>query len=124
MSARIRLQAYLEDERIKKVHDRVKSAFDGRDFVAHGWDHIYRDIINAIWIGEAESADIQIVLPAILLHDIGFLYNPDPAVHNVIGAEKCVEWLDDWSEVGQKKISGCILLHKSQQRNRRQKRRY
>ena len=33
MSARIRLQAYLEDERIKKIYDGVKSAFDGRDFV-------------------------------------------------------------------------------------------
>ena len=48
MSARIRLQAYLEDERLKKVHNRVKSAFDSRDFVAHSWDHIYRDTINAI----------------------------------------------------------------------------
>jgi len=112
MSARIRLQAYLEDERIKKIYDGVKSAFDGRDFVAHSWDHIYRDTINAIWIGEAENADMQIVLPAILLHDIGFLHNPDPAVHNVIGAEKCLEWLDDWSEVEKKVIVDCILCHK------------
>ena len=112
MSARIRLQAYLENERLKKVHKRVKSAFDSRDFVAHSWDHIYRDTINAIWIGEAEGADMQIVLPAILLHDIGFLHNPDPAVHNVIGAEKCVEWLDDWSEGDKKKIVDCILCHK------------
>jgi uncharacterized protein len=112
MSANKRLQAYLEDEPIKKVHDRVKSAFDCCDFVAHSWDHIYRDTIHAIWIGESEGADMQIVLPAILLHDIGFLHNPDPAVHNVIGAEKCGEWLNDWSEAEKKKIADCILCHK------------
>jgi uncharacterized protein len=112
MSANRRLQRYLEDERIKKVYDRVKSAFDERDFIAHSWDHVYRDTINAIWIGEAGGADMQIVLPAILLHDIGFLDNPNPAVHNVIGAEKSVNWLDEWGESDKKKIADCILCHK------------
>jgi len=51
-------------------------------------------------------------LPAILLHDIGFLHNPDPAVHNVIGAEKCMDWLGDWSDTEKEKISDCILCHK------------
>ena len=110
----VKLKNYLEIKRIKKVHDNVQTAFKQRPLIAHNWDHIYRDTINAIWIGEAEGADMEIVLPAILLHDIGFLHNPDPAVHNVIGAEKCVAWLDDWCAADRKKIADCILTHKGQ----------
>jgi uncharacterized protein len=112
MSARTKLKKYLEIKRIKDIHGKVKTAFEQHDLVAHSWDHVYRDTINAIRIGEAEGADMQIVLPAILLHDIGFLHNPDPAAHNVIGAEKCADWLGDWSEAEKKKISDCILCHK------------
>jgi len=112
MSARKRLEGYLVDERIKMVHDSVKTAFESQDFLAHNWDHIYRDTINAVWIGEAEGADMQIVLPAILLHDIGFLYDPDPAVHHILGAEKCADRLGDWSAAERQKIADCILSHK------------
>lgn len=112
MTAGTRLKKYLEIKRIKNIHDEVKIAFGQHDLVAHSWDHIYRDTINAIWIGEAEGAAMEIVLPAILLHDIGFLHNPDPAVHNVLGAQKCVDWLGEWSEAEKKKISDCILCHK------------
>lgn len=112
MSARAKLQSYLENERIKIIHDKVKTAFENRDFIAHNWDHIYRDTINAIWIGEAEGADMQIILPAMLLHDIGFLYNPDPAIHHRIGAEKCKDWLNDWSAAEKTRITYCILSHK------------
>ena len=112
MSARTRLQGYLANRRIKMIHDSIKTAFESRDFIAHNWDHIYRDTINAIRIGEAEGADMQIVLPAILLHDIGFLHNPDPAVHHIIGAEKCADWLGGWSEAEKQKIADCILTHK------------
>jgi uncharacterized protein len=112
MSARTRLEGYLADKRIKMIHDSVKTDFESRDFIAHNWDHIYRDTINAVRIGEAEGADMQIVLPAILLHDIGFLYNPDPAVHHRIGAEKCADRLGDWSAAERQKIADCILSHK------------
>jgi uncharacterized protein len=112
MSARARLKKYLEDKRLKNVHDEVKAAFKQHGLIAHNWDHIYRDTINAIWIGEAEGAVMEIVIPAILLHDIGFLYNSDPAVHNIIGAEKCVDWLDGWSPIEKKSVSDCIRCHK------------
>ena len=92
MTAGTRLKKYLEIKRIKNIHDEVQIAFAQHDLAAHSWDHIYRDTINAIWIGEAEGAAMEIVLPAILLHDIGFLHSPDPAVHNVLGAQKCVEF--------------------------------
>ena len=56
MSANTRLKKYLEIERIRNIHDRVKTAFEQHDLVAHSWDHISRDTINAIWIGETEGA--------------------------------------------------------------------
>jgi HD superfamily phosphodiesterase len=112
VSAKAKLNKYLEVQRIKNVHDAVKTAFERQGLIAHSWDHIYRDTINAIWIGEAEGAVMEIVIPAILLHDIGFLHNPDPAVHNIIGAEKCTDWLNDWTDVQKKKISDCIRCHK------------
>jgi uncharacterized protein len=112
VSASTKLKKYLEDKRLKIVHDEVKAAFEQHDLIAHNWDHIYRDTINAIWIGEAEGAAMEIVIPSILLHDIGFLHNPDPAVHNVIGARECSKWLVGWSDVDKKKISDCILCHK------------
>ena len=112
MSARKQLERYLADKRVKLIHDSVKTAFESRDFIAHNWDHIYRDTINAIRIGEAEGADMQIVLPAILLHDIGFLYHSDPIVHHRIGAEKCADWLNGWSDAEKAGITACILSHK------------
>jgi len=51
MPASTRLKKYLGIKRIRKVHDAVKAAFEQHDLVAHSWDHIYRDTINAIWIG-------------------------------------------------------------------------
>ena len=51
MSATSAFKKYLAIKRIKKVHDAAKAAFEQNDLVAHGWDHIYRDTINAIWIG-------------------------------------------------------------------------
>ncbi len=53
MAAGTRLKKYLEIKRIRNVHDKVKTAFEQDDLLAHSWDHIYRDTINAIWIGEA-----------------------------------------------------------------------
>ena len=112
MSARARFQKYLDIDRIKKIHDNVHDAFVERGPLAHNWDHIYRDTINAVWIGEAEGAGMDIVLPAILLHDIGFLYDPNPLHHHMIGSEKCRDWLSDWTEPDKARIADCIKSHK------------
>lgn len=112
MSATERLQKYLETERIGRLYNALKTAFETRGPFAHNWDHTYRDTINAVWIGEAEGADMDIVVPAILLHDIGFLYEPDPYTHHVVGADQCPEWLADWSAAEAQMIADCIRSHK------------
>ena len=116
MTGKDRLQQYLTINRIIRLYERAKKSFAEKNLIAHGWDHIYRDIINAVVIGEQEQANMDIVLPATILHDIGFLYNPNPSTHNQVGAERCVEWLAEWSEEETERIARCILVHKGKMR--------
>ena len=116
MNGRERLQPYLGIDRIACLYHRAEKSFAEKKLPAHGWDHVYRDIINAVLIGEQEKANMDIVLPAMILHDIGFLYDPNPSVHNRIGAEMCREWLTEWNEEEKQRIARCILVHKGKMR--------
>lgn len=107
-----RLAVYLRDDQVLNLYEYTKARFENSGLIAHNWDHIYRDIINGICIGETEGADMDIVLPATILHDIGFLYDPDYRIHHTVGAEKCSEWLKDWDDNRIEKISRCIRAHK------------
>lgn len=108
------LKKYLREPRIKKIYDRARREFGKNGPIAHNWDHVYRDLLNAIWIGEAEGADMSIVVPAIILHDIGFLYDSRKEKHAEIGAKKVYEWLNkkEWTKEEQDHISDCIATHK------------
>ena len=107
-----KLEKYLQNPKLQQLYDYTHQRFEASDLIAHKWDHIYRDIINAIWIGESEGAQMSIVLPAMILHDIGFLHNPDFRRHHRIGAERCPEWLTGWDAPQVALIAGCILCHK------------
>ena len=91
------------------------------DLVAHNWEHIYRDILNAIVIGETEKADMSIILPAITMHDIGFLYRGTGKTHAVIGAKKLPEYLKKIKVSYPLKIlnhiAACIRTHKGSMHN-------
>lgn len=106
------LHKYLKVKRNHNLFDKVKTRFEKDGPIAHNWDHIYRDTLNAIWIGEQEKANMEIIFPAILLHDIGFLYSPDPTIPHTLGTQKCFEWLKDWLPEEQDQISSCIRAHK------------
>ncbi len=118
-----KLQAYLGADPIyKAVYAYTKQRFDAAaDLVAHNWEHIYRDTLNAIEIGEAEGADMHIVLPAIAMHDIGFLYGATGKTHGAIGAEKLSEYLQkggiDYSSEEVAKLAACIRTHKGSMLN-------
>jgi uncharacterized protein len=113
-----KLEGYLTaDSRYKKIFEHTKARYEAAaNLTAHNWEHSYRDTLNAIVIGEAEGADMKIVLPAITMHDIGFLYGAIGKTHGVIGAEKLPDFLKEagvvYSEEDVKKISDCILTHK------------
>lgn len=113
-----KLDKYIaEDERYKTVYTHTKQRFEAAtELVAHNWPHCYRDALNAIVIGEAEGADMSIVLPAITMHDIGFLYGASPEQHGEVGADYVKEFLEEagahYSDEQIEKIANCIRTHK------------
>jgi uncharacterized protein len=113
-----KLQQYLEgDNRYRAVFTYTKQRFhEANHLGAHNWEHAYRDTLNALVIGEAEGADMSIVLPAATMHDIGFLYGATGKTHGAIGADKLPEFLQDagvdYSAEDIKDIADCIRTHK------------
>jgi HD superfamily phosphodiesterase len=106
----------LKDVDFAKVYKKVRFDFDRSNLTAHNWEHIFRDICNAIVIGEAEHADMRVVLPAITMHDIGFLYGATGKTHGAVGAEKLREYLAgeelSYSDLELVHIAACIRTHK------------
>lgn len=102
------------EPRLRDLYQAVRSAFESRGPSAHGWEHVRRVIVNAAYIGREEKADMSIVMPAIILHDIGFVTNPDePKRHPEHGARECHTFLTAWDEESRDKIARCILVHKA-----------
>ena len=119
---REKLKAYLDqDPRLRSVVTYTKRRFGAeKKLTAHNWEHIYRDTINAIIIGEAEGADMRVVLPAIVMHDIGYLYGP-PEGHGPRGADRLAEYLDAagiaYPPDDIAKQASCIRTHKGSMRD-------
>lgn len=113
-----KLEKYLDaDPTYRQVFDYTKKRFEERgDLTAHNWAHAYRDTLNAIVIGEAEQADMSIVLPAITMHDIGFLYGATGKTHGAVGADKLHSFLKEgdinYSDESIQHMADCIRTHK------------
>jgi uncharacterized protein len=98
-------------ERMKK---RVKKTLEGRD-PAHDFQHIMRVYKNAELIGRKEGADMEVLLPAALLHDLvvypkGSAKTSKSADDSANLAEK---WLQRYGYPQDKidKICYCIRTH-------------
>ena len=121
--ARAKLRNYLENNALlREDYDYTKQRFEAdTNLTAHNWEHAYRDTLNAIIIGEGEDADMSIVLPAAIMHDIGFLYGATGQTHGAIGADKLSEYLTDGqiSYPGEKIVAmaSCIRTHKGSMHN-------
>lgn len=113
-----KLQGYLDsDLTYRAVFEYTKKRFDeARHLTAHNWEHANRDTLNAIVIGEAEGADMSVVLPAATMHDIGFLYGATGKTHGAVGADKLSEFLKEggieYPDEVVAKIADCIRTHK------------
>jgi HD superfamily phosphodiesterase len=109
------------DSKLRKVVAAVKKDFDKSGLTAHNWEHIWRDALNAIIIGEAEKADMGIVLPAIVMHDIGFLYGAIGKTHGAIGAKKLSMFLRknkiSYDKESVAHMADCIRTHKGSMHN-------
>lgn len=113
-----KLKKYLaKDKKFAKIFKAVEKDFKrAKHLTAHNWEHAYRDTLNAIVVGEAEKADMKIVLPAIVMHDIGFLYGAKPKEHGEVGAKKLPVYLKKigvtYPASDIKRIAECIRTHK------------
>lgn len=107
------LNRLLEEPRLRKLYQAVESAFKERDPIAHNWEHVRRDILNAVWIGMEEGAAMDIVMPAMILHDLGYVtHSHDPKQHAAHGSRECYRFLEEWTPEQREQISACILKHK------------
>ena len=80
---------------------------------AHDFDHILRVWALAERIGAGEGADLEILRPAVLLHDIG---RPEELsngrCHAAVGAEKARQILSDWPPDKVEAIAHAIATHR------------
>jgi len=113
-----KLKQYLTaDPTFRAIYDYTRQRFEAATaLTAHNWEHAYRDTLNAIIIGEAEGADMAIVLPAAVMHDIGFLYGATGKTHGAVGADKLADYLHeghiDLPADKLAHIAACIRTHK------------
>ncbi len=113
-----KLDRYLDqDAAFRQVYNYTRTRFEAaKHLTGHNWDHARRDVLNSIVIGEAESADMATVLPATVMHDIGFLYGSTGKEHAEVGANKLESFLKEGDiELGPEAvvlIAACIRTHK------------
>ncbi|MEM3565759.1 MAG: HD domain-containing protein [Candidatus Bathyarchaeia archaeon] len=110
----MKLNYYLSQfSELKALYKLVKHDFLKKGLLHHNWHHILRDLARAIIIGEAEKANMKIVLAGVLLHDIGRLYPDLGSDHHEAGAIKAQEYLKKAGfrseEVSE--ITHCIRAH-------------
>jgi L-fuculose-phosphate aldolase len=104
------------DPRILKVYSKAGRMYGLQGRFHHNMDHVMRDLHRALLIAETEEhVDYSVLVPAVLLHDIGFC---DPRFeelgHDAAGARKARPILEEcgYSEEAVSSICHCILSHK------------
>jgi hypothetical protein len=99
-----------------KVYQEARCRYAEVDLLHHNFAHVMRDLHRALVIAADEnSVDYGILIPSVLLHDIGFC-TPDfkKLGHDVAGKRLAGEILKDlgYSEAECKAIGHCIHAHK------------
>ena len=110
----MRLDDYLSKfAELKALYELVKRDFSTKGLVHHNWNHILRDLARGIIIGEAEGADMKIVLASVLLYDIGRLYPATAKDNHTLGAEVAPKYLTDagFAKEEIEEIRHCIRSH-------------
>lgn len=111
------LDAHVErDPRLGEVYVTARRRYGQFDFLHHNFIHVMRDLYRALVIAEDEGdVDFNILIPAVLLHDIGFC---SPYVellgHDVAGSQLAQEILEElgFEEEIRQAVAHCILAHK------------
>ena len=110
----MKLEDYVSQfSELKALYRSVRQDFMTGGLVHHNWHHILRDLARAVTIGEAEKANMKIVLASVLLHDIGRLYPDLGSDHHEAGAIKAPEYLKKANFRSEEisEIKHCIRAH-------------
>jgi len=78
---------------LKTLYRLVEHDFITKGLVHHNWNHVLRDVARSIIVGEAEGANMKIVLAGVLLHDIGRLLPEEGEDHHTVGAKVAPRYL-------------------------------
>jgi adenylylsulfate kinase-like enzyme/HD superfamily phosphodiesterase len=98
------------DERIPKVIDILKRITDAG---SHGYPHAIKVMNRCFFLGIKEDANLKVLGPAALLHDIGLYMGGKGKQHSRISAEKAPKYLTEagYSKNEQKPIIHAIVMH-------------
>jgi uncharacterized protein len=97
------IDPYILDKLIEISHSFHK------DFGCHGWEHTERVIGLCKFLGQKLEADMKVLIPAAILHDIG-RGNQDHAIQSSKMSEPILNSLGfDNDSIG--KIQKCIITH-------------
>jgi HD superfamily phosphodiesterase len=99
-----------------KVYLEARRRYSEFKFKHHNFGHVMRDLHRALLIAaDEESVNYKILIPSVLLHDIGFC-TPDfrKLGHDVAGSRLAMEILNDldYSDEECAAVGHCIHAHK------------
>lgn len=105
-----------QDPRILAVYREARRRYGKKGLFHHNFGHVLRDLYRALVIAaEEETVDYRVLIPSVLLHDIGFS-DPDfrRRGHDVIGARLAEALLKDLGYEPEEvlAITHCIRAHK------------
>lgn len=98
--------------RLAALAKKAKVMYDRKGLKWHNWDHISRNFHRARQILVKETANVEITLAGVILHDIGYFYG-NLQGHAHVGAEHCYGLLVELG-YGQEEVEGirhCIVAH-------------
>ena len=108
-----------KDPRVKKVYNYAKDKYFKANKPQHNWEHIIRDLYRAIIIAETiKGVNYSVLIPAVILHDIGVTEAKEYGKHAEIGAEIVKRDLPqmDYTKREIEQIAHSVKLHKERRK--------
>jgi len=108
------LEGYLSKyTELRSLYQSVQREFLEKGLVHHNWNHVLRVLAEGVRLGEAEGANMKIVLASVLLHDIGRLRCIAGQDHHSVGAEIAPKYLKDagFNSDEIEQIKHCVRSH-------------